>query len=234
VLRFAASRGKAALEFTKRNGTRMSDPAKDPGAGHSPGEDGPVVGRAAGEERIGAAEEAPPTPRTLPDAMQIIAALREQLAARDEDLAQASDRFLRERADLENFKRRSQRERAEAARYANEPLLRELLPVIDNLERALRAAAPAEGTDRAAIASGVEMVLKQFAEILGRFGVSRVASEREPFDPSHHEALALVETHEHPAGTILEEHAAGYRLHDRLLRAAQVTVAKTPGNGAGK
>jgi molecular chaperone GrpE len=233
VLTFAASRGKAALEIPKRNGRRMSDPAKDPRAGHSPGEDGPV-GQATGGERGAAAEEAPPAPRTLPEAMQIIAALRVQLGAKDEELAQARDHFLRERADLENFKRRAQRERAEAARYANEPLLRELLPVIDNLERALRAAGPAGGSDSAAIASGVEMVLKQFAEILSRFGVSRVASEREPFDPSHHEALALVETHEHPAGTILEEHAAGYRLHDRLLRAAQVTVAKSPGNGTGK
>ena len=75
------------------------------------------------------------------------------------------------------------------------------------------------------------MVVAQFSDVLGRHGVARVPSRNEAFDPAHHEALAQVESHEHPSGTIVEEHTAGYRLHDRLLRAAQVTVTRPPAPG---
>lgn len=184
-----------------------------------------------------ASETGSSQPRTLPEAIARLEALAAELEAKSAEVAQQQDRYLRERAEVENFKRRMQRDKLEALRFANEPLLRDLLPVIDNLERAVRAArqaqdgASAGGKADAALVSlvtGVEMVLNQFAEVLARNGVARVETVERTFDPAEHEALAQIESHHHPAGTVLEEHTAGYRLHDRLLRAAQVTVAKTP------
>ena len=233
----------------------MREPPKDGTAG--PGADGPNgaagpspkqphdAGVTGSRDRASAegGEDLVPgeRPRTLPDAVAVIERLEERLVARDAELLELKDRLLRERADLENFKNRLQREKSESLRYASEPLLRDLLPVLDNLERAVRAArgtdpssaptrrAPAENASLEALATGVEMVLQQFSDVLERSGVTRVPATRQAFDPAHHEALAHVETDEHPPGSVVDEHASGYRLHDRLLRAAQVTVAKPSG-----
>ncbi len=108
--------------------------------------------------------------------------------------------------------------------------------MIDNLERAIDAAskgAAGESPQQAArvdnLVTGVKMVVQQFVETLGRFGVTRVVAAGQPFDPAHHEAVAHVDTDQHPAGNVVDEHAPGYRLHERLLRPAQVTVAKQKG-----
>lgn len=208
-------------------------PAGEGDAGNGARADG---GDAAGStEGSSDAGEAPP--RTIEQALDAIDRLREEVAARNSEIAAAKDQLLRERAELENFKRRMQREKGEALRYASEQLLRDILPVIDNLERAIDAAIAAEtgSTDPAtltsrmdALVTGIKMVLHQFKETLGRFGVTRVESTGQLFDPSHHEAVAHVETAEQPAGAVVDEHAPGYRLHERLLRPAQVTVAKAP------
>jgi molecular chaperone GrpE len=178
--------------------------------------------------------EGEPTPRNLDQALDAIDRLREQVAAKTSDVEKLADQLLRERAELENFKRRMQREKSEALRYASEHLLRDLLPVIDNLERAIDAAskgAAGETPQQAArvdnLVTGVRMVVQQFVDTLGRFGVTRVPAAGQPFDPTHHEALAHVDTDQHPSGAVVDEHAPGYRLHERLLRPAQVTVAKT-------
>ena len=192
---------------------------------------------APGQADAPTAEGAPEaSPRNLDQALDTIDRLREQIAAKAGEVEQLTDRLLRERADLENFKRRMQREKSEALRYASEHLLRDLLPVIDNLERAIDAAAKGaagESPQQAArvenLVTGVRMVLSQFTETLGRFGVTRVAAAGQPFDPTHHEAVAHVDSDAHPAGSIVDEHAPGYRLHERLLRPAQVTVAKPKG-----
>ena len=177
-------------------------------------------------------------PRTVDQALDLVDQLREQLSAKAAEVATAKDQLLRERAELENFKRRMQREKSEALRYASEQLLRDILPVLDNLERAVGAASSSEAssTDAAVQASrveslvtGIKMVLHQFRETLGRFGVTRIESAGQNFDPSHHEAVAHVETDQHPTGAVVDEHASGYRLHERLLRPAQVTVAKSRG-----
>jgi len=171
-----------------------------------------------------------PEPTTLPDAIALIKELRVTIAQQEGETSKIRDQFLRERAELENFKKRMKREKSEALRYASEPLIRELLPVIDNLERALNAAPPpSEGTPDA-LRDGVAMVAQQFDDILSRFGVARVEAAGQPFDPTEHEALAHVETTLKEPGSVLDEHLPGYRLHDRLLRAAQVTVAKAPGS----
>src|SRR5579875_2135413 len=132
-----------------------------------------------------------------------IAALEAELAAAREEARQNYDRWVRERADLENLKKRAAREREEAVRLGNESLIRDLLPVMDNLERALR-------------------------DVLERHGVQRIEAGGAVFDPAHHEAVAHVESTEHPPNVVVEEHQPGYRLHDRLLRPALVTVAKAP------
>jgi molecular chaperone GrpE len=188
---------------------------------------------AATERRDDGAEEGSggdAQPRTLDQARDRIDLLREQLATKTEELLQARDASLRERAEVENFKRRIQREKAEALRYATEPLLRDLLPIVDNLERAVQAAGSGEEASRAsqvdALVTGVRLVLQQFSEVLERHGVSRVGAVGHAFDPSQHEAVAHVESDQHAPGGIVDEYASGYRLHERLLRPAQVTVAK--------
>jgi molecular chaperone GrpE len=158
-----------------------------------------------------------------------VTTLEADLAAAREEAKQAHDRWLRERADLENVKRRTTREKQDALRFGAEALARDLLPVVDNLERALAHAGA--GSDAAALAQGVELVLKSFRDVLERHGITRVPAAGTTFDPAHHEAVAHVPSTEHPQGAVVEEHQAGYRLHDRLLRPAMVSVSKGAAGG---
>src|SRR5262245_9485585 len=153
-----------------------------------------------------------------------IRALEAALEAAREDAKQSQDRWVRERADLENLKRRATREKADLAKFASEGVLRDLLPVIDNLERAVAHAEP----DGDPLLSGVKLVLKSLQEVLERHGVKRVAARGALFDPAEHEAVAQIESAVHEPNAVVDEHQAGYRLHDRLLRPAMVTVAKAP------
>jgi molecular chaperone GrpE len=131
------------------------------------------------------------------------------------------ERFLRERADSENFKKRMQREKADALRFACEPLIRELLPVIDNLER---AAAHADGNGQS-VREGIEMVVKSLLDVLEHHGVKRIEAVGQPFDPTWHQAMAQVQSADHAPNHVVEQHHSGYVLHDRLLRPALVTVS---------
>jgi molecular chaperone GrpE len=154
--------------------------------------------------------------------------LRRQLEAKELEAKENYDRLLRQAAELENYKKRVAREKAEAIRYANESLVKDLLPVLDNLERALDYAQG--GGNGKPLLDGIEMVLKSFVEILGKHGVNPIAAVGESFDPNKHEAIAQVVTQEHKPNTVVEEHHKGYYLLDRLLRPAQVSVAKPPEN----
>lgn len=164
-----------------------------------------------------------PSPPPPPDR---VTGLEAELAAAQTEARQNHERWVRERADLENLKRRSLKEQQDAARFGTEALLRDLLPVVDNLERAAEHARTAAGAG--AVADGVALVLKAFHDVLERHGVSRVAARGERFDPAHHEAVAHVESPTHTPGTVVDEYQAGYRLRERLLRPAMVTVAKAP------
>ncbi|HXJ36731.1 MAG TPA: nucleotide exchange factor GrpE [Candidatus Eisenbacteria bacterium] len=158
-----------------------------------------------------------------------VAELEAELAAAREEARQNHDRWVRERADLENQRKRAARERQDATRFGTEALMRDLLPVVDNLERAIEAAGGADAAG--SLRQGVQLVLKALLDALQRHGVERLTAEGAPFDPTQHEAVAHVESATHPAGQILQQHQAGYRLHDRLLRPALVTVSKgTPGS----
>jgi len=143
-----------------------------------------------------------------------------------EEAAEHYDRFLRVSADLENYKKRVSKEKADLIRYGNEELIKELLPVIDNLERALEHTA-SEGAQEG-IADGVKMTLQQFIGILQRFGVTPVAAEGEPFDPTKHEAVMEQATGDYDPGQVVAELQKGYLLNDRLVRPAKVVVAKAP------
>lgn len=155
--------------------------------------------------------------------------LEAALEAAREELRQANDKFLRERADLENMKRRNTRERADLTKFAAERIIRDVLPILDNLQRAV---AHAEGGGNGApLVEGVSMVLRSLQDTLERHGVTRVKTQGIPFDPAEHEAMAMIESAAHEPNSVIEEHQAGYRLHDRLLRPALVTVAKAPGPG---
>jgi molecular chaperone GrpE len=148
------------------------------------------------------------------------------------EIARIRDQLLRTAADYDNFRKRTRRELDDAQKRGREELLRELLPVFDNLERAVVHAGQA--SDAKAVADGVGMVLKQFADTLGRIGIKRVSTVGSPFDPAQHEAIQQLETDEHPAGTIVAEVQPGYAMGDRLVRAAMVVVAKPSSkNGEG-
>ena len=152
--------------------------------------------------------------------------LREQLSAKEQEAKENYDRYVRQIAETENFKKRNARERDDAIRFANEMILKDLLPVIDNLERAVTHAA--SGENGKTLVEGVEMILKGFVDALGKFGVSQIVAVGQPFDPSKHEAIAQVVSDNHEPNVVVEELHKGYMFRDRLLRAALVSVAKAP------
>jgi molecular chaperone GrpE len=140
------------------------------------------------------------------------------------EVARIRDQLLRTAADFDNFRKRTRRELDDANKRGKEDLLRELLPVFDNLERAVVHAEQA--TDAKAVADGVAMVLKQFQDTLGKVGIKRIPAVGGPFDPSLHEAIQQIETNDHPAGTVVAEVQPGYAMGDRLVRPSMVVVAK--------
>lgn len=150
-------------------------------------------------------------------------------AARDE-AKRNYDSYLRSQAELQNVLKRHERELAERTRYEGESLAKALLDVVDDLERALEHSHDAgEG-----LSDGVELVLKSLLAALESHGVERFESVGHTFDPALHEAIAMVASSDQPAGSVIEEHRAGYRLRDRLLRAAMVVVATAPATGGEK
>ena len=152
-----------------------------------------------------------------------IKALLEQTEKEKQDLY---DRLLRSTADFDNFRKRVSREKDELIRYGNEKLARELLPVVDNFERALQQAE--NSPDNKALREGIEMILKQFITVLDKFGVKYFTSVGQPFDPNKHEAMVHQESSEHEENAVISEFQKGYYLHDKLLRPAMVVVAKKP------
>lgn len=156
-----------------------------------------------------------------------VAALEQELAAAQEEKQKNWDLYLRERAELENFRKRMQREKEDLVRFANENLLREILTVVDNLERAIEHARQTDETVKGLL-EGVEMTLSQCQKLLEKFGVTPVVAIGEPFDPTWHEAMGQMESAEHPPNTVLQEMQKGYVLNDRLLRPAMVMISKAP------
>jgi molecular chaperone GrpE len=155
----------------------------------------------------------------------------QRIAELEAELASAKDQQLRALADVENMRRRAQREREEALKYGAVSLARDLLSVADNLGRAL-AAAPADGADEAtkSLIEGVAMVEKDLASALEKHNVQQVAGVGEPFDHNVHQAVVEIEAPDVPEGHVAQVLQTGYILHDRLLRPAMVAVSKGSGN----
>jgi molecular chaperone GrpE len=148
------------------------------------------------------------------------------LVAAQEEAKRLKDQLLRTLADFDNFRKRSRRDVGDAEKSGREEFLRELLPVFDNLERAVGHAETA--TDVQSLSDGIRMVMRQFADTLEKVGIERVPSVGTAFDPALHEAIQHLESSEHPPGTVTHEVQGGYRTGDRLIRPALVVVAKPP------
>ncbi len=168
-----------------------------------------------GGEKAGASEA---------EALTTEALLELELQKARDEAGRTKEQLLRTAADFDNFRKRARKDIEEADRRGKEDAVRELLPVVDNLERAVGAAQGA--TDIAAIVDGVRMVLKLFDDQASRLGLSKVKAVGERFDPAIHDAIQQVETDEHPPGTVISEVVAGYRLGEKLLRPAMVVVAR--------
>ena len=146
------------------------------------------------------------------------------LAEAKAEAVRLKDSLMRTAADFDNFRKRSRREIEDARRSGREELLKELLPVFDNLERAVQSAGRA--TDIKGMADGVAMVLRQFIDTLARAGITRVPTTGTTFDPQVHEAIQQIETDEHSPGMVVAEVQPGWMQGDRLVRAALVVVSK--------
>ena len=161
-----------------------------------------------------------------------LAELRDKLQAKEKESKENYQRYLRQVAEVDNFKKRVNREKEDAIRYANENLIKDILPVIDNLERAIAHAQG--GGNGKPLVEGVEMVLRGLLDVFSKHGVVQVPAVGAVFDPGKHEAMAQVESSEYEPNTIIDEHHKGYLFRDRLLRPALVTVAKAPQQKDGK
>jgi molecular chaperone GrpE len=179
-------------------------------------------GKAGQGTKLTSNQEEKAGPAEAPDS--IIEKLQAQIADKDKELAELKDRYLRALAENENARKRIRQQSEESVRLQRENLLRELLPVVDNLERAVDAARG--GGNGKPIVEGVEMVLRSLLDFLKAQGVTQLTSIGQPFDPQRHEAVDQIESSRHPPNTVVNEFHRGYQIGDRLLRPARVAVAK--------
>ena len=189
-------------------------------------------GEADDDEDLFLPEDEPAAP-AVSDGVSLaaIAELQEKLESVEAELADAKDRLLRKTADLQNARKRYEKERSDQKKYAAEGVLKEMVSVMDDLDRALEHigggdADPAKSFE--SLLEGVQMVHRKFASSLGKHGVVKLEGVGEPFDPTIHEAIQQVDDDSVPHNHVLREFQCGYLLHDRLLRPALVVVAKNP------
>jgi molecular chaperone GrpE len=156
----------------------------------------------------------------------------EELQSRAAKADENWERLLRTTADFDNFKKRAAREKTEAAQYASYSLVLKLLPVLDNFEMALAAAQSVKEGKNDSLQSGVAMIQQQLKNVLLENGLEEIDATGKPFDPNFHEAISEMESTDAPEGNVLQQLRKGYKLKDRLLRAATVIVAKKPANSS--
>jgi len=151
-----------------------------------------------------------------------------ELKAQAAKAKETYDQLLRTAADFENFRKRAARERQDAVKFANESLLQKLIPVIDNFEMAIAAAAATQEGSAQSLQTGVNMILSQLRSTLMEAGLEEIDATGKPFDPNFHEAVSQQETSDVPEGHVVQQLRKGYRLRERLLRPATVIVARKP------
>ncbi len=174
-------------------------------------------------------EDQTPTPQSDAEPMSLeqeLQSLKTELEQKNSALQASQDKQLRLYAEFENYKKRVARDQMEQLRYANEKLLKELLPVVDNLERALSHIK--DLPERSPWVEGVELTYRQWLEALKKFGVAPISSTGELFDPSRHQAVTYLDTHEQPENHVAAELQKGYLYHERVLRPSMVAVARKP------
>jgi len=150
----------------------------------------------------------------------------EKIEKAETETKEAYDRFLRASAELENYKKRTQKEMAEFRKYANASLVKELLGVVDNLERAIESSNGSN--EEGQLSEGLDLTLKELLKIFKTFHASPIEALGKPFDPCYHQAMMQQETADQPENIVLNELQKGYMIHDRLLRPAMVVVSKLP------
>lgn len=218
--------GTAETDQEARRDAAPREPASEPrgpgapegtapeGPSQEAADDRPLVEGAIGERDTRAEATRPaatqPGEAARSDALQV-------------ELQQLKDHALRLQAELENYRKRVAREMQEQRRYANLPLIRDLLPVLDNMDRAIQAAE--KTLDAAALLKGVKMVAEQFESVLRQHHCVRIEALNEPFDPHRHEAVSQQPSDQHPPGAVLMVTQNGFQLHDRVVRPSQVVVS---------
>ena len=180
-------------------------PEEEPEAPPASGEEDPAASGSTETE-----EEAPSEPTELERA----------LAAAEE----SQDRYLRTAAELDNYRKRTVRIRSETRDDTLRDLLLQVAPLLDNFRRALGQ----ESQDPAALRQGIEIIFRQFNDILGGYGFEEIEAEGQAFDPNQHEAMMQVPSEEHPPGTVMQEMEKGYRLNGRVVRPSRVVVSTAP------
>lgn len=166
-----------------------------------------------------------PSPSDCPSTEEtgLVTDLQSALTEKTEKFKELNDKYLRLAAEFDNYKRLAQRDQRDQIRFGNEDLLKELLPVVDNLERAITASRNGGSSD--VLIQGVDLTLKQLTGALTKFHVKPVETIGRPFDPATHQAVVSVASQKVPDKHVVDEFQRGYRLHDRMLRAAMVSVS---------
>lgn len=182
-------------------------------------ETGPTAEQSIEENQISEKPEEPAQVAAVEEGLE------DKLKESEEQAREYYDRLLRVSAEFDNFKKRSAREMQDVIKYANEKLIKELLTVVDNLERAVTAVQQ-EGEGKDPLLQGVNLTLNEILKILERHKVVPIQSLGQPFDPNYHQAMMQEEVEDTPANIVTRELQKGYMIHDRLLRPALVAVSK--------
>jgi molecular chaperone GrpE len=161
------------------------------------------------------------------DDTETIEGLKSEIESKNQENQQLYDRFLRLSAEFDNYKKRMIREMGDFKKYSNENILKDLLPVVDNLERAIQVSPQTEDALNSLI-EGVDMTLKDTLKVFEKYKVMPIEAQEKMFDPNYHQAMMREETSEYPENTVINEFQKGYMIHDRLLRPAMVVVAVAP------
>jgi molecular chaperone GrpE len=209
--------------MTRKNKGNELDP--EPGPEVNPDQD---VSEGALQEMAQAAE----VEAAADSLVREIEKLSIELEQKKQEAEEANDKYRRTYADFENYRKRMQRDQAEFRKYANEQMALELLTVLDHLSLALKHANEG-GSSGDALQQGVEMVYKQFRDVLEKFGITPFKAEGEPFDPAMHEAMMQVETSDVPENRVVQVFQDGYLYHEKILRHAKVGVSKKPSTPGG-